>query len=325
MNQNKKRLILIIGVIAAVVVVLCVIFFRRSPSSAQQAIDTTPVTRGTIRKMVRATATVTPENKLEIIPAVTGRAESVEVDMGAKVKQGQVLLWMSSTERAAMLDAAQAKGPKEIEFWKDVYKPTAVVAPLDGTIISRNVVPGQTVGTSTNVFVMSDRLIVEADLDETDLGKVAMDQSADITLDGFPDMRLHGKVYKIAYSSTTVNNVNTYKVDVLLDTIPEEMRSGMTANVSFLIAEHKDVLVIPAAAVQNNGGVFVVDPKSRELQQRTVTVGLNDGKSVEVLSGLAEGEIVANNSYKVLEAAANNGFSLLPKFPKNRGNGPPPH
>lgn len=307
--------LLLLGVIAY-------FWFRHSNAVAQvAALETSEVTRGTVRSTVRATATVTPENRLDIIASIAGRAETVEVDMGAKVKQGQVLLWMSSSERAAMLDAARAKGPKEIEFWKDVYKPTAVVAPLDGTIIARNVVPGQTIGTSTNVFVMSDRLIIKADLDETDLGKIALEQRADITLDGFPEARLQGKVYKIAYSSVTVNNVTTYKVDVLLDEIPDYMRSGMTANVTFILAQHENVLLVPATAIQQKA-VFVVNA-SNEVEKRDVKLGLTDGKSTEIISGVAEGEKVVNSSYKLVEASKNSGFSLMPKMPK-RGSGSRP-
>ncbi len=321
MSHSKKLLLLLIAIVV-MIVGLVVMFSRMRSASAAPEVETTPVTRGTVRQTVLATATVKPENKLDVIPSTAGRAETVEAEMGMKVKQGQVLLWMSSSERATMLDAARAKGEKELEFWKDVYKPTAVVAPLDGMIISRNVVPGQTVTTTTNVFVMSDRLIIEADLDETDLGKIALDQRVDATLDGFPGEKLQGKVYKIAYSSTTVNNVTTYKVTVLLDTIPDYMRSGMTANVTFIINEHKDVLLVPASSVQ--GGVVYVSTPVGKPEAREVKIGLSDGKVSEVISGLKEGELVVKSSYKAIEASANTGFSLLPKMPKRKSNAPPP-
>lgn len=321
MSHTKKLLLILIAVVF-MIAGLIFMFSRMRSANATPEVETAPVTRGTVRQTVLATATVKPENKLDVIPSTAGRAETVEVEMGMKVKQGQVLLWMSSSERATMLDAARAKGPKELEFWKDVYKPTAVVAPLDGTIISRNVVPGQTVTTTTNVFVMSDRLIIEADLDETDLGKIVLDQRVDATLDGFPGENLHGRVYKIAYSSTTVNNVTTYKVTVLLDVIPDYMRSGMTANVTFIIDEHKGVLLVPASSVQN-GMVFVPDADGRT-QAREVKLGLSDGKMTEVQSGVKEGERVVKSSYKAIQAATNSGFSLMPKMPKRKGNAPPP-
>lgn len=322
MSHSKKLLFLLLAVVV-MIAGLFVMFSRMRSASTTPVVETEAVTRGAVRQTVLATATVKPENKLDVIPSTAGRAETVEAEMGMKVKQGQVLLWMSSSERATMLDAARAKGEKELEFWKDVYKPTAVVAPLDGTIISRNVVPGQTVTTTTNVFVMSDRLIIEADLDETDLGKIVLDQRVDATLDGFPgEPKLQGKVYKIAYSSTTVNNVTTYKVTVLLDTIPDYMRSGMTANVTFIINEHKDVLLVPASSVQ--GGLVYVPASDGKPQAREVKIGLSDGKVSEVVSGLKEGELVVKSSYKAIEAAANTGFSLMPKMPKRKGNAPPP-
>lgn len=321
--SKYRNLILLLGVLLVVAVGAAIVVSRMKATSAAAAVETSPVTRGTVRRTVQATATVTPENKLEIVPTTAGRAETVEVEMGMKVKQGQVLLWMSSSERAAMLDAARAKGSKELEFWKDVYKPTAVVAPLDGTIISRNVVPGQTVNTSTNVFVMSDHLIIEADLDETDLSKVSIDERVEASLDAFPGEKLTGKVFKIAYASVTVSNVTTYKVDVRLDTIPDFMRSGMTANVTFLIAEHVGVLLIPDGAVQSSGSVVVKDANSGDLQPREVKLGISDGKFVEVLSGLTEGELVVNSSYKALTESKSTGFSLMPKMPSRKNSAPP--
>ena len=171
---------------------------KRGKSAAADEIrddtETVAVKRGDVFTEVTSSATITPENKLDIKPPIAGRAESVLVDIGQEVKRGQPLAMMSSSERAALLDAARAKGPKEVAFWEDVYKAAPLVAPLDGVIISRTLVPGQVVSTTDVAFIMSDRLIAKASMDETDLAKVYMGQQATVTLDSYPDDRIAGEV-----------------------------------------------------------------------------------------------------------------------------------
>lgn len=293
-------------------------------SEAQASLQTVPVTRGSLAVQVQSTATITPENKLEIKPPVAGRAETVLVEIGAKVKQGQMLASMSSDERAALLDAARAKGAKEVKFWEDVYKAAPLVAPLDGEIISRTLIPGQVVQATDVVFIMSDHLIAQADMDETDLAKVFMKQKAIVTLDSYPSEKIEGQVSKIAYDSTTTNNVTTYKVDVTFANVPAHARSGMTANVSFITAEKNDVLLLPADAV-TKGSVLIPSASSDgQPSAHQVQTGLTDGKFIEIVSGLKEGQSVVRSGY-TLPSEPKQGMSILPRpGGNNKSNGPPP-
>ena len=165
---------------------------------------------------VITTGVVEPQNRLEIKPSISGRIEEILVHEGDHVRSGDVLAWMSSTERAALIDAARSQGNKELKYWEEVYKKTPLISPIDGEIIDRPVEPGQTVTTSDAVLVLSDRLVVNAQFDETDVGKVKIGQKAFITLDAYPDIQLDGVVDHIAYESQVINNVTIYDVDILL-------------------------------------------------------------------------------------------------------------
>ena len=90
------------------------------------------VKRGDIEMRVTSTAVVQPRNRLEIKPPIAGRIEQVLVREGQTVDKGQVLGWMSSTERAALLDAARTRGPEELQRWEELYRPTPIVAPIRG-------------------------------------------------------------------------------------------------------------------------------------------------------------------------------------------------
>ena len=254
------------------------------------------VVRGDLRVSVLTTGVVQPYNRLEIKPPVGGRMDQILVEEGQSVKKGQILAWLSSTERAALLDAARAKGQAEVAHWEELYKPTPIIAPLDGFLIAKNSETGQTVTVQDAVLVMSDRLIVKAIVDETDIGQIQKDQKAHVTLDAFPDTVMDARVDHIAYEAKTVNNVTTYEVDLIPDGASDFMRSGMTANVTFFVAERKDVLILPAEGVHQSDGrtmVMVPDPHRKKIAiPKEVKIGLTDGKRIEIVSGLNESETV---------------------------------
>lgn len=73
---------------------------------------------GDLVQSVQATGNVQPLNRLELRPPVAGRVEQVLVQEGDYVKRGQTLAWISSSERAALLDAARAQGEAELKKWE---------------------------------------------------------------------------------------------------------------------------------------------------------------------------------------------------------------
>jgi macrolide-specific efflux system membrane fusion protein len=268
------------------------------------------VERGPLRVTLRESAVIQPEHRLTVTPPIPGRVDSINVANGVAVKQGQVLAWISSTDRAALMDAARAAGGKEIAFWQDVYKPAPLIAPLDGHIISTAVVPGQVVVTAQTVFTMSDHLIVQANVDETDLNNVWLGQTTEITFDSFPDAHLTGKVHEIAYDSTTVNNVTTYTVNIFLDSTPNYVRSGLSANVFLLISDRKNVLRVPTDAITPEGEVLVAQAENQSPVAQKVTAGASDGVWTEVVSGLTEGDWITHRTFAI-KAAEKGAFSFM--------------
>ena len=277
-----------------------------------------PVRRGDLQVTVQATGVVQPQNRLEIKPPIAGRVEEVLVKEGELVQKGKILAWMSSTERAALLDAARAKGPESLAHWEEIYKPAPLIAPLDGTIIGRNVEPGQTVTAQDAVFVLSDRLVILAQVDETDIGQIRLKQRAQLTLDAYPDEKIPASVDQIAYEAKTVNNVTIYEVDVLPEKVPEVMRSGMTANVTFVTEQKQGVLRVPSEAVRREEGRTTVQLPGRtgpgRPEIKAVETGATDGKWVEVISGLSEGDSVLVRSKRGLPARKNLKNPFTPNF-----------
>jgi macrolide-specific efflux system membrane fusion protein len=255
-----------------------------------------------LRTTVESTGEVEPRNRLDVKPPIAGRLEQLMVDEGDRVDKGQILGWVSSTERATLLDAALATSEEELEYWEKLYKPSPLVSPLTGTIIARNFEPGQSIGANDAVVVIADDLIVIANLDETDIGQVKVTQKVEVRLEAYPDREFPCEVEKIAYDAQTVQNVTMYEVDVRPDRLPPFARSGMTANLEFVIEEKKGALAVPASAIQQksakktqgvpsaggSGGGMDEDRK-KMMMERMRERGMSDAEIKERFAQIAAG------------------------------------
>jgi membrane fusion protein, macrolide-specific efflux system len=280
--------------------------------------------RGQIKVAITSTGTVQPQNRLEIKPPISGRIDKILVEEGQKVKAGTVLALMSSTDRAALLDAAQLEGPEALKKWQEVYKATPLLAPIDGDVIVKKVYPGQTVTQADAVIVLSDRLIVQADVDETDIGKIKIGQEAVITLDAYQGITVNAKVDHIYYESTTVSNVTIYKVDIVPETVPDVFRSGMSANIDIIELRKDNVLLIPLSAVRRSGEQRLVLLKQRDGRpvEREIITGITLDNNIEVVSGLKEEDeiLTIGKVYALPSQKAASNSPLAPSFPKRRGH-----
>ncbi len=249
-----------------------------------------------IEDTVEATGSVLPDNRVEVKPAMGGRIEKLLVEEGQTVAQGQIIAWMSSTDRAAIMDSARAKGPDELKKWEDTYKATPIMAPLPGLIILKNVVEGQTVDPTVVIYAMSDVLVVVAQVDESDIGRIHLGMPARITLDSYPEKHDEGKVVEMLYEGKNVSNVIQYGVKIRLPKVPSFYRSQMTANISFIVRKKEKALLVPAAAVREKDGVKQVLTPSTEPGEKDqwvdVKTGIENDTSVEIVSGLSPGDTV---------------------------------
>jgi membrane fusion protein, macrolide-specific efflux system len=279
---------------------------------------------GSIQITVSATGTVQPYNRLELKPPIAGRVDQMLVEEGDKVHRGQTLAWMSSSERASLLDAARAEGEKAYQEWADVYKPAPVVSPIDGTVIVRSVLPGQTVGATDDIYVISDRLIVMAQVDETDIGKLHVGQTALLTLDAYPNLHVPARVDHIEYESKVVNNVTIYEVDILPVNIPSEFRSGMSADAEITVSAKEHALLVPKEAVRqgtHKSFVLVSQGAGSKPENRPVEVGLTNDKVAEIVSGVTAEDtlVIEPTDFSLLRGTTNKTNPFMPSRPGGGG------
>ncbi len=145
------------------------------------------------------------------------------------------------------------------------------------------------------VIVLQDvgNLHTEADVSEANVASLQLGQSIDYTFDALgPDKHFQGKVLTINPASTIISGVVNYKVTGNLDNIPN-IKPGMTANMTILVAKKDNVLAIPSTAVINKNNKQYVkvidDSKKKTYHEVQVQTGLPaDGGLIEVVSGLED-------------------------------------
>jgi HlyD family secretion protein len=133
---------------------------------------------------------------------------------------------------------------------------TFIRAPVDGTVISRDVDRGQTVAASLQAPVLFKiaqdlrKMQVEVRVDEADVGRIEDGQRATFTVDSFPGREFHGRVEQIRKASTVVQNVVTYSVLVSADNDDLRLLPGLTANVRIVVDEQDNALKVANAALR---------------------------------------------------------------------------
>ena len=188
---------------------------------------------------------------------------------------------------------------------------TKIIAPVDGTIISREIDLGQPVAASfqaPQLFTIAQDLTnmqIEVNVSEADIGKVKVGQDVTYTLDGYPDTDFKGKVTQVRISPTTVSNVVTYVVIVDVHNEDLKLIPGMTANVSIITDQKENVLCVPNVALKftpetsgqkyKNQGIWLLQknkPVRIDIEQ-----GSSDDSRFEVISDkIKEGDLVLTGS-----------------------------
>lgn len=160
--------------------------------------------------------------------------------------------------RSSALAASAAVGAARAIVQQDALnlQRTTIVSPVDGTVVARNVSVGQTVAASfqtpTLFTIARDLRKMEADIavGEPDIGNVRAGESVDFTVLAYPNRTFHGTVTQVRENPTTVANVVTYTVVVLVGNLDNALLPGMTANAAITVRSVSNALLVPIQALQ---------------------------------------------------------------------------
>jgi HlyD family secretion protein len=214
---------------------------------------------------------------------------------------------------------------------KEALNYTTILSPIDGVVTRINAKVGEMVVTGmmnnpgTKILEVGDlsQMLVVAQVDEADVGKLEICQKAKVLVDAYPNCEFTGKVYKIALA-TDLSRQGTkyYRTEILLDPAEQRLHSGLTANVDIETRKHSEVLAVPSQAVMTReieSLPLEIRDKSPHMDKlktfATVLFRYIDGKAVVtpvkigpsnlthtiIEAGVEKGEKVVVGPYKELE------------------------
>ena len=280
---------------------------RAAVAEAEASLRTAEANRATVA--VRAGDVEAARRAVEQAEAALQRAESGTLTDAARQQD----------ITAAMADLSRTQSALDDVRYSFDY--TTIVAPRSGVILEKfveegTVIPAGTAALASGTGIVSiadiTEMYVTAEVDEVDIARVAIDQPVAIEVETLPNAHITGHVDKVFPQGTEEANVVYFQVRIQIDRLHPKLRPGMTADVTILIAEREDALLVPDAAIDRSGGqtvVQVLEQEGAEPVEREVEVGVTDYEQTEIISGLKAGEQV------VLPSAA-------PMFGMNGPGGP---
>jgi HlyD family secretion protein len=220
-----------------------------------------------------------------------------------RAAQGQLVV---SRARVTEAVAVVAQARAAVERAEEELANATIKAPIRATVLARDVEVGSPVSSILNLganatLVMTlgdiEQVFVRGKVDEADIGRVRLGQTARITTETFRDRTFQGRVTQISPIGVEKDNVTTFEVKVSIDNPGMELKANMTANAEIVLQELPNSLLVPEAAVtydtRRDAFVEVPDAGERTGRRRVpVKVGIGNGTKIQVLSGLRAGDKV---------------------------------
>ncbi len=187
-----------------------------------------------------------------------------------------------------------------------------LTAPFPGTITRVDVMPGDLVSVGTVAMTLDDlsRLLVDVEVSEVDINRVAAGQPVSLTFDGIPGRTYTGQVTEVGLTGTLAQGIVNFQVTVEILDADESVRPGMTAAVNIVVEQIEDVLLVPnrAVRVQDGQRIVYVLRNSQSVAVPIVLGASSDAESQVVEGDLAVGDLIVLNPPLELEQGGPGSF-----------------
>lgn len=306
--RQKTVLIAIIIIVVLLIVFLLLKFTGNNGTEVKVA----KVIRGELIVTVGATGTVRSNNEAKLTTTASGKVSKIMVEENQFVKKGAILLELDSANqterdyrRMSNLGKKGFVSSQQVELAKEQWENTFIIAPFSGTIAKKFVEVGEPLVGGTPAFLLADLndMIVETNIDETDIGRVKVGQSAEVVLDAYKDTKIKGYVQFIARTSLEVKEKGiTYLVKIKLDSTDVILRLGMTCDVNIRVTSKGNILMVPYTSIgEDKESRFVFVVEKNVLKKKYVKTGLENYDNTEIISGLNENEIIVESNISKLK------------------------
>ena len=238
-----------------------------------------------------------------------GTVTAINVQEGGAVNKDDIVLQISGEDLTeAIQSAAETLRSAELNMdnLQEAMNNYTVTSPISGTIIEKNAKAGDALTAGADLCTIYDLsyLVMVINVDELQVSDVSVGQSVQVTADAVPDKTYTGTVTRVSMKGSSNGGTTTYPVTVRIDET-EGLRPGMNANAEIVVAEAKNTLAVPNAAIVHGGYVLVTkdspsaanaDPDMTAPEGYVyvpVKIGVSDDDYTQIISGVTGNDTVA--------------------------------
>ena len=237
-----------------------------------------------------------------------GTVTSINVQEGSEVAKDDIILGLSGDDLTESIQSAsESLRSAEISMQnlQDTMNNYTITAPISGTIIEKDAKVGDAVKTGDTLCIVYDLSYLEMSInvDELQISSISVGQQVQITADAVPDKTYVGTVTRVSMKGKSDGGTTTYPVTIRIDDT-DGLRPGMNANAEIVVAEAKNALVVPNAAVVRGSYVLVTKDSPSAANADTameapegfvyvpVKTGVSDDDYTQIVSGIQEGDTI---------------------------------
>lgn len=176
------------------------------------------------------------------------------------------------------------------------FQDAVLISPIAGIVTQASSISGQVVGASDTIAQVVDfsKIYFDTDIDEADISKVSLGQTAEVSLDAYPDKNFKGEVSEIApQTKTTSSGATVVTVRIKMGDMVISLINGLSGQASIILAQAKNVLIIPQEALRDDNTVFIQTQQG--LRPKKVITGIKSDTDVEITEGVSEEDRVLLN------------------------------
>jgi len=242
----------------------------------------------------------------DMVRAARAGVWAAAAQQDAAQAQLDMLLAGATDEQIAGAEAQVAQAQVALDLAKLLLDHATLRAPFDGVVAEINVTVDEMASAGLPAITLLDtsRFHITAGVDEIDVRQLAEGQTAQVTLDALPDVEITGTVERVAPDATTQGGVVYYDVIVELAPTDAPIRADMTANVTIVVEELTDVLIIPTWVVRidrDTGQNYVQRRVGEQTERADIRLGVRGNGVVQVLGGLEEGDVLVLIQEEMIE------------------------
>lgn len=316
----KSNLVRSLFVLIAILLAAVAVFFFSRPKPVVNPPETVSAIHPVVEDLtsfLEVPGDLKPNQEIEILSLVSGYVREMKVDIGDRVRTGDVIATLEVVDPEKQIQAF--KGGKAVGTPSQGSRITNIISPFDGTVTKRNADPGTLVQMAAYSGTLSipiaslaqdNQLRASFPVPETMLGKIRIGEEIGISIPVL-NRKTTGKLARVSNQVDSATRTMTVEADIPNPDL--SIISGLYAIGRFPLENAKGAVTLPAQAIRtpDNPSVLVVS-KEGIIEKRAVKLGVETPFRVQIVSGISEGDAVVLGNSSELEP----GMKVVPVFPQ---------